>query len=105
MDNQEKGSIITFPILANGDEYRVVCDDDGKNFILEKMQPVNKKDGSIQYIWKFVGFYGSVLEALQRVLRAFRPNRDVTLEEYAEMLSASQKTLTEAFREISSVKG
>lgn len=78
MDNQEKGNIIAFPVLANGDEYRVVCDDDGKNFILEKMQPVNKKDGSIQYIWKLVGFYGSVLEALQRVLRAFRPNRDVT---------------------------
>lgn len=105
MDNQEKGNIITLPVLANGDEYRVVCDDDGKNFILEKLQPVNKKDGSIQYIWKFIGFHGSVLEALQRVLRAFRPNRDVTLEEYAEMLSASQKTLTEAFRKISSVKG
>lgn len=73
---------------------------DKLNLQLEVLEPVNKKDGTVAYEWKWNGYYGDLKSAINGVLKHCLmelANEDIkTLSELIERIDNIDKELKKA---------
>lgn len=73
---------------------------DKLNLQLETLEPVNKKDGTVAYEWKWNGYYGDLKSAIGGVLKYLLmelSNEEITtLSELIERIDTIDKELKKA---------
>ena len=79
---------------------------DKLNLQLETLEPVNKKDGTVAYEWKWNGYYGDLKSAIGGVLKHCimeLATEDIkTLSELVERIDNIEKELKKA---VSNIEG
>jgi hypothetical protein len=77
---------------------------DKLNLQLEVLEPVNKKDGTVAYEWKGIGYYGDLKSAINGVLKHCLmelSTEDIkTLSELIERIDTIDKDLKKAVEKL-----